>query len=182
MITVVWRWRWWSWSWKWWWRWSLLQNGSSFGDPGPHGNLFGDLGPLWVPFSCFGSPFSILDWITQRIAVRTIVESSQNQCKDGRTECPFPPRCGSAYENWPPLCNFDMLILCLKFNFDSVSLLFNRFALCELFWKIELWVPFWVPFYIIWVPFWSPLCLKLGPLWVPFLGFWVPFWFCNSGW
>ena len=125
---------------------------------------------IWVPFSCFGSPFSILDWITQRIAVRTIVESSQNQCKDGRTECPFPPRCGSAYENWPPLCNFEMLILCLKFNFDSVSLLFNRFALCELFWKIELWVPF----YIIWVPFWSPLCLKLGPLWVPFLGFLGP--------
>ena len=42
--------------------------------------------------------------------------SSQNQCKDRRTECPFPPRCGSACENWPPLCNFDGLILCLEFN------------------------------------------------------------------
>ena len=37
---------------------ALLLNGSPFGDPGPHGDLFGDLGPLflfWVPF------FSILD-------------------------------------------------------------------------------------------------------------------------
>ena len=35
---------------------SLFPNGSPFGDPGPHGDLFGDLGPLfmlWVPFSLF---------------------------------------------------------------------------------------------------------------------------------
>ena len=34
----------------------LFPNGSPFGDPGPHGDLFGDLGPLfmfWVPFSLF---------------------------------------------------------------------------------------------------------------------------------
>ena len=80
--------------------------------------------PFGSPFHVLGPLFSILDWITQRIAVRTIVESSQNQCKDGRTECPFPPRCGSACENWPPLCNFDGLILCLKFNFNLDSLLF----------------------------------------------------------
>ena len=35
----------------------LFPNGSPLGDPGPHGDLFGDLGPLWVPFLCFGSPF-----------------------------------------------------------------------------------------------------------------------------
>ena len=35
-----------------------VPNGSPFGDPGSHGDLFGDLGPFfmfWVPF------FSILD-------------------------------------------------------------------------------------------------------------------------
>ena len=32
---------------------ALLHNGSPFGDPGPHGDLFGD----WVPFLCFGSLF-----------------------------------------------------------------------------------------------------------------------------
>ena len=36
---------------------SLFPNGSPLGDPGPLGDLFGDLGPLWVPFLCFGSPF-----------------------------------------------------------------------------------------------------------------------------
>ena len=34
---------------------ALCPNGSPLGDPGPLGDLFGDLGPLWVPF------FSILD-------------------------------------------------------------------------------------------------------------------------
>ena len=42
----------------------LFPNGSPFGDPGPHGDLFGDLGPLWVPFLCFGSPFSL--FLTKR--------------------------------------------------------------------------------------------------------------------
>ena len=35
---------------------ALLHNGSPFGDPGPHGDLFGDLGPLfmlWFPFFQF---------------------------------------------------------------------------------------------------------------------------------
>ena len=36
---------------------ALLHNGSPLGSPGPLGDLFGDLGPLLVPFSCFGSPF-----------------------------------------------------------------------------------------------------------------------------
>ena len=40
----------------------LLHHSFPFGDPGPHGDLFGDLGPHWVPILCFGSPFSsILD-------------------------------------------------------------------------------------------------------------------------
>ena len=34
---------------------ALFHNGYS----GPLGDLFGDLGPLWVPFLCVGSPFSI---------------------------------------------------------------------------------------------------------------------------
>ena len=37
-------------------RFALLHNGSPFGDPGPHGDIFGDLGPpfmLWVPFFNF---------------------------------------------------------------------------------------------------------------------------------
>ena len=45
---------------------------------------------------------------------------------------------------------------------------FNIFTLCEQFWKNRIWVPFWVPFYVVWVPFWSPFCSKVGPLWVPF--------------
>ena len=28
---------------------ALLPNGSPFGDPGPHGDLFQSLGPHWVP-------------------------------------------------------------------------------------------------------------------------------------
>ena len=38
---------------------ALCPRGSPLGDPGPLGDLFGYLGPLWVPFLCFGSPFSL---------------------------------------------------------------------------------------------------------------------------
>ena len=42
----------------------LFPNGSPFGDPGPHGDLFGDLGPLfaqnWVTFLGFLGPLLVV--------------------------------------------------------------------------------------------------------------------------
>ena len=65
-----------------------------------------------------------------------------------------------------------MGLLCVKKSVFFITLTYLLFV--DNSEKNELWVPFWVPFYVIWVPFWSPFCSKLGPLWVPFLGFLGP--------